>query len=132
MIGGANISPVSGYHSYKFGDKEIQETGMYDLGARIYMPDIARWGVIDPLAEMMRRHSPYNYAFNNPISFIDPDGMATHQFTMITDTRPDTTSGWTNPNWLGRGNSDGYDYGAVLGAKVEYVSPKKKNRKLKH
>lgn len=69
-----SISPNYKYSTH--GKEKQQETGWSDFGGRMYMPDIDRWFSPDPLSEEFGDWSPYNYVFNNPVRYADPDGNA--------------------------------------------------------
>ena len=63
-------------NQYLFNGKELdQETGLYYYGARYYDPRTSIFISVDPLAEKAPFASPYRYGFNNPLRYIDPNGM---------------------------------------------------------
>lgn len=47
----------------------------YDYGARMYDPALGRFIGIDPIIENWPNHTPYNYAFSNPVTLIDLWGL---------------------------------------------------------
>jgi RHS repeat-associated protein len=60
---------------YLFNGKELdEETGLYYYGARYYDARTSVWQSVDPAALKMPGWSPYNYSFDNPIKYNDPDG----------------------------------------------------------
>ncbi|MDZ7897022.1 MAG: RHS repeat-associated core domain-containing protein [Arcicella sp.] len=69
--------------NFKFTGKEsLQGTGFIDFGARWYDTIVPRFTTIDPLAEKLPFSSPYVYALNNPLKYIDPDGAFLIQLLM--------------------------------------------------
>ncbi len=61
---------------YLFNAKEYdEETGMYYYGARYYEPRLSLWMSTDPLEEEYPNITTYGFCHNNPLIFIDPDGM---------------------------------------------------------
>lgn len=75
-------------YKYKYNGKEHQDElglGLYDYGFRNYDPALGRWLNPDPLSEEYSSWSPYNYAVNNPVYFLDPNGLWVDDYQLNKD-----------------------------------------------
>jgi len=57
------------------GGTELNTTSnLYDLAYRNYDPILGRMNQIDPMATKYASLTPYNFSFNDPVTFTDPSG----------------------------------------------------------
>jgi RHS repeat-associated protein len=64
-----------GKKRYRYvGKEKDEESGLYYYGMRYYQPWSCRFISVDPLAADYPFYTPYQYAGNQPINFIDLDG----------------------------------------------------------
>jgi RHS repeat-associated protein len=60
---------------FNAGSELDPATGNYETLFRGYDPALGRFMQIDPMADFFPGINPYNFAFNNPISLMDPYGL---------------------------------------------------------
>lgn len=75
----APTAPEDKVNRYQYNGKELNDDiglGWSDYGARWYDAAVGRFTGVDPLAADYAAWSPYNYTFDNPIRFVDPDGRS--------------------------------------------------------
>lgn len=78
------------------------------------MPELGRWGVVDPLAEVYSSYSPYHMVAGNPIMNIDLDGRSfeTAIGSPMNDIRsmhPNVYSGWEYVDGVKMGDWNKFD-----------------------
>ncbi len=95
------ISHSDNPNKHKYNGKEEQEMSRQNLtrldyGFRFYDSQIARFHAIDPLATKNHRQTPYAYAMNNPIRYIDWLGLDTVAAAALTQAAQNAVNWVTN------------------------------------
>lgn len=74
-IAGSSLSYRYGFNG-KEKDDEVKGAGNWqDYGMRMYDPRIGRFPSVDPLKKKYPYYSPYQFSGDNPIKYIDLDGL---------------------------------------------------------
>jgi RHS repeat-associated protein len=111
MQGPWNHTPTDPDMPYLYNGKELEGElglGWMDYGARRYDAAIGRWGGVDPLAILAPDWTPYRYGFNNPVLYIDPNGLFERKSEARSYRRNNTSLKWWNSSI--KKNKDGnYD-----------------------
>ena len=75
----------------KYNGKEFDNSNglnTYDYGARQYFPALPIWDRIDMLCEDTPNVSPYAYAKNNPLRYIDIWGLKDYEYSSVDNENP--------------------------------------------
>jgi RHS repeat-associated protein len=73
-----NWNGLNGSNKYQYNEKELNSDfglNWNDYGARFYDAAIGRWNAVDALSEIYKSTSAYTYVSNNPVRFIDINGL---------------------------------------------------------
>ncbi|MGH7837350.1 MAG: RHS repeat-associated core domain-containing protein [Candidatus Binataceae bacterium] len=100
--GAANVNP------YQFTGRENDATGLYFNRARYHSPTYQRFIAQDPVGFGGGDPNFYAYAFNDPLSYVDPSGFdAIYWFNDARGTREWWWDGPTNGNYGGENWTSG-------------------------
>ncbi|MBW2136058.1 MAG: carboxypeptidase regulatory-like domain-containing protein [Deltaproteobacteria bacterium] len=99
------------------GGLHDRDTGLVRFGFRDYDPDIGRWTSKDPIFFLGGDTDLYGYCLNNPVNWVDPDGLAGFAF----DVGGAYGTGWgkTDPGAGSASAGSGFYIGAKEGGYAE-------------
>jgi RHS repeat-associated protein len=141
---GRKFAQGNGRYHYGFNGKENDnevkgEGNQQDYGLRIYDPRLGKFLSVDPLTASYPWYSPYQFAGNNPIKFIDLDGgepkdPGKHDgqgaiAPQIVD--GNTCEGTDNNRWTWNNSQWNYATFNVTNSELTSIFPKGKTESLK-
>ncbi|MCW7753294.1 RHS repeat-associated core domain-containing protein [Desulfobotulus sp. H1] len=99
-----------GFQPFGFaGGLHDPETGLVRFGARDYDPVTGRWTAKDPILFAGGDSNLYGYVLNDPVNFIDPEGLA----GIAIDFGGGYSTGWGGGNGEGGAAGTGVYFGAT-------------------